>query len=270
MGKMEKLTNSIKNQTRKEVKGMKKVLISLALAMVLVMAMAVPVMAAASEESETASVTVVAYISSTITDAGAAGMNFGSLNPGTSDNPELAQNGAGAINISVGAETNLVCKIGTKGTKDFEIVVTTGTATNVAPSATVLTASGDTFTTDGVAVGDTVYNETDGSSGTVLTVDSETQLTLSAALIGGTANTFTSGDTYRVVDDSFALGSAKWDLDSTVIAAIAMTTSYAQIGTDTTPGAARSQEVWHWISVPNGQKAGAYSTTFYYKADQTL
>ena len=275
MGKMEKLTNSLRNQTRKEVKGMKKVLISLGLAMVLVVAMTAPVMAAASEESETASVTVNAYISSTITDAGSAGINFGSLNPGTSDNPEAAQSVAG--------------------------VLATGTATG-ADSATVLVDSAATFIADGVVAGDTVNNTTDSSSGTVGTVDSETQLTLTADLTGGTNNLFQSGDSYSVGGthgainitvgaetnaackigvkgsgdfsdggtNSFALSNAEWDDDETVGEDHDMTTTYAQIGGDTTAGVETSQELYHWISVPNGQAAAAYTTTFWYKADTTL
>ena len=97
---------------------MNKILISLGLALVLVVAMAAPAMAL--EDTQTASVTVNTYISATVTDAGSAGINFGSLDPGTSDNAEADQGaGAGAINLTVGSETNVVVKIGTKGSGDF-------------------------------------------------------------------------------------------------------------------------------------------------------
>jgi hypothetical protein len=165
--------------------------ISLACALVLVAVMAAPVMAL--EATQPASVTVNTYISATITDRGAGGINFGALNPGTTDNPELAQDGLGAINITVAAETNVVCKIGLKGSGDFS---------------------------------------------------------------GG--------------GHSFALGNAKWNTDNTTAGATDMTIPYAQIGTDTTPATARSQEVWHWISIPANQQPAIYGTTFYYKADENL
>jgi hypothetical protein len=166
-------------------------LISLACALVLVATMAAPAMAL--EQTQPASVTVNTYISATITDAGAAGINFGALNPGTTNNPEAAQNGLGAINITVAAETNVVCKIGIKGDDPFS----------------------------------------DGGS------------------------------------NSFALSNAQWKTSNTP-PGTSMTTSYAQIGTDTTPGTARSQEVWHWINIPANQAPAVYTTTFYYKADQSL
>ena len=255
---------------------MKKVLISLGLAMVLVVAMTAPVMADASEGSQTASVTVNSYISSTITDAGATGINFGSLNPGTSDNPEAAQSVAG--------------------------VLATGTATNDTPSGTVLQDTAATFIADGVVAGDTVTETTGGATGTVGVVNSETQLTLTVALTGGTDQLFSSGDTYSVAgvhgainitvgaetnvvckisvkgsgnfsdggDNSFALGNAEWDDDEAVGENLDMTTTYAEIVAATTPGNATSQEVWHWISIPSAQAAAVYTTTFWYKADTSL
>ena len=96
---------------------MKKTLISLAMVLVLAGTMAVPAMAAPVEQE--ASVTVNEYISFTVTDNGATGINFGSLDQATSDNPEVAQNGAGAVTLSVAAETNVDCNIQTKGSGDF-------------------------------------------------------------------------------------------------------------------------------------------------------
>ena len=96
---------------------MKKLLISLALVLMLVAITATPVMAA--EDNVPASVTVNEYISFTVTDAGAAGINFGSLNQGTTDNPEADQGAAGAVTLTVGAETNVNCNIQTKGSGDF-------------------------------------------------------------------------------------------------------------------------------------------------------
>jgi len=170
----------------------RKLLVSLLTAVALIALTAVPAMAV--EQTQPASVTVSTYISATITDAGDAGINFGSLDPGDTDQLEIAAtNTTGAINITVAAETNVACKIGTSGSGDF------------------------------------VYNSY-----------------------------------------NFPLSNAKWDTDFEVADATAMTTSYVQIGTDTSPGTVRSQEVWHWITIPSGQEAGIYTTDFYYKADVTL
>jgi hypothetical protein len=155
--------------------------------------MAAPVMAL--EQTQPASVTVNTYISATITDRGGAGINFGPVNPGTTNNAELAQTGLlGAINITVAVETNVACKIGIRGSGTFS----------------------------------------DGGS------------------------------------NSFALSNAIYDVDNTPVGATTMDTLYAQIGTDTTPGTERSQELWHWIGIPANQPPAIYTTTFYYKADQAL
>ncbi|MDP1807169.1 MAG: hypothetical protein Q8K72_18475 [Acidimicrobiales bacterium] len=71
-------------------------------------------------------------------------------------------------------------------------------AASVTPSATVLTDATATFIADGVVAGDIVRNMTDGSASMVATVNSETRITLVAALTGGTANTFAGGDVYAV------------------------------------------------------------------------
>jgi len=166
---------------------MKKVLISLALALALVAAVAVPAMAAPVEK--TASVTVTEVISFTVTDAGATGINFGSLNQGTADNPEAAQNGAGAVTLAVAAETNVDCNVQIKASGDFS----------------------------------------DGATHTI------------------------------------ALSNAHWDTDNAVAGYTPMTTTYATIGTST-HGVAYSQDVWHWLTIPSGQHAGDYTSTYYYQA----
>lgn len=97
---------------------MKKLLISLAMVLVLVAVMTMPVMAV--EQSEEASVTVNEFISFTITDNGATGINFGPVAPGTPDSPEVAQTGVlGAVTLAIGAETNVDGVIETKGDADF-------------------------------------------------------------------------------------------------------------------------------------------------------
>jgi hypothetical protein len=70
-----------------------------------------------------------------------------------------------------------------------------GTATG--GSATTLINTGAAFTTSGLSEGDRVVNETDGSTGRIDTIDSATQLTVSA-LSGGTLNVFTAGDFYSI------------------------------------------------------------------------
>jgi len=208
-------------------------------------------------------------ISFTITDYGSVGLSFGSLNPGTSDNPEAAQNGTGAVLLTVGAETNVNCSIEVKG-DNFEITIESGSATG-ADSSTVLIDSNQTDLTSTVSAGDKVINTTDGSSGTVQQVDSNTQLTLSAALTGGGDNTFQSGDNYVIIDSSPAstidISNAKWDTDSGVAGATAMDVTYAQI-TTSTAGVEKTQDVWHWLSIPNGKEAGDYVGMFYYQAIQ--
>lgn len=165
---------------------MNKISISLVLALVLVSVMVAPALAA--EESKPASVTVNEYISFTITDPGDTGLNFGSLDPGSSDNPEVAQNGGGAVTLIIGAETNVNCNIQTRGSGDF----------------------------------------TDGSH-------------------------------------TIALSNAKWDTDNDATGATVMTTTYTTIDTSAA-GAGKSVDAWHWLSIPSGQYAATYTTTFYYQA----
>lgn len=163
----------------------KRILISLALALSLVAVLAVPAMAATEK---TASVGVNEYISFTVIDPDPTGINFGSLNPGTTDNPEAQQGTAGAVTLTVNAETNVDCNIQTKGSGDF----------------------------------------TDGTH-------------------------------------TIALSNAKWDKDNAVTGATTMTTTYATIDTSTA-GTAKSVDVWHWLTIPGGQYATTYTTTFYYQA----
>lgn len=70
-------------------------------------------------------------------------------------------------------------------------------AADAGSSTTILNDLSVNFTTSGVAIGDTITNLTDGSSSIVATV-AATQLTF-AALSGGTNNSFTLGDQYKIV-----------------------------------------------------------------------
>lgn len=74
--------------------------------------------------------------------------------------------------------------------------VATGTVTTADGTGTTLIDSAASFLST-VAVNDYVYNETDGSFGQVSSVDSNTQVTLSA-LSGGTDNDFDISDAYSI------------------------------------------------------------------------
>lgn len=84
--------------------------------------------------------------------------------------------------------------IASSSANDAGTVVSSGTATG--GSTTTLIDTGATFVTDGVAAGDTVIDDTTMEHATVVTIDSETQIT-TVATRHRTA--FTSGDSYRVV-----------------------------------------------------------------------
>jgi len=89
---------------------MKKLLISLALVLMLVAVVVMPVMAA--EDSRMASVTVNEYKSVTFIDNGAAGLDFGSLNPGAEKQAEAA---SPSITIAAAAENNTDVEVFLKG-----------------------------------------------------------------------------------------------------------------------------------------------------------
>jgi len=165
-----------------------RLIAGLIVALMLVVTMAVPAMAAV-EVGKGATVTVNEYISFTVTDPGDSGLNWGDLDPGETDQPEVAQISSGAVTLTVAAETNVGCDIEVKGT-DF-------------------TGAG--------------------------TID---------------------------------ISNAKWDTDSDVSGATAMTTDYVTITTSTAL-ALTEQDVWHWLSIPSAQEAGSYSSTFYYQAVKT-
>lgn len=78
---------------------------------------------------------------------------------------------------------------------DTGALVSSGTAT--ADSDTKLIDSSATFITDGVAVGDLIINDTCGCHGHIISVDSETELTV-FDMHNGIIETNTTGDSYRV------------------------------------------------------------------------
>lgn len=79
---------------------------------------------------------------------------------------------------------------------DTIISVATGTVTTADATGTTLTDSAASFTTS-TAVGEYIYNETDGSYGKITSVDSATQVTCET-LQGGTDNDFDLTDAYSI------------------------------------------------------------------------
>jgi hypothetical protein len=63
--------------------------------------------------------------------------------------------------------------------------------TNTTATASKLIDSAATFITQNVKIGDVVHNDTDGTAATVVTVDSQTQLTLNANIFTATGKVYT-------------------------------------------------------------------------------
>jgi hypothetical protein len=96
----------------------KRVISIMAIAALLVASIAVPCIAD-SEYTRTASVEVSEFISITITDNGTAGINFGTVAPGSTDNPDIDSITDNAtIRITVNSESNTNVDIQIYGT-DF-------------------------------------------------------------------------------------------------------------------------------------------------------
>lgn len=71
----------------------------------------------------------------------------------------------------------------------YPAVIASGT--NTSTTSSKLVCSTATFITNGVAVGDIVYNTTDSTAATVTAVDSQTTLSLNANIFAATAKAFT-------------------------------------------------------------------------------
>lgn len=78
-------------------------------------------------------------------------------------------------------------------------ILSAGSVTTADVDGETLIDSAATFVTDGVVRGDIVQNVTDGSFGSVLSVDSETQIT-HTILEGGTENDWDLSDSYSIYD----------------------------------------------------------------------
>jgi hypothetical protein len=73
---------------------------------------------------------------------------------------------------------------------DIPFPADNSTGTNTSVVASSLVASAATFVTNNVATGDIVYNITDGTAATVVSVTSQTTLVLNANIFTATAKTF--------------------------------------------------------------------------------
>ena len=106
---------------------MKRTLLSLALVLTMATVAIINVVpASAEEETVTASVTVNEVISVTISDADSDGVQFGSLDQGTPDSPDVAQStsdsSAPAVTVAINVGTNVNVDVSLKGT-DFDTSV---------------------------------------------------------------------------------------------------------------------------------------------------
>lgn len=102
-----------------------------------------------------------------------------------------------------GTQTDYNYKRYSKSYSTTSAFAASGTATSTHASPTTkLVNSNATFLTSGVRFGDVVTNTSDaGASATVVTVDSETQLT-TTAVSGGAVNNWTSGNNYTIAPAS--------------------------------------------------------------------
>ena len=100
---------------------MKKiVLLSMGIVSAIIANLTLPVMAAEDTATSIASVTINEIVSVTLADPSADGVNFGSVNDGTTGNPDLDNDSAAgyAIQVQVGSETNVNVSVNIKG-EDF-------------------------------------------------------------------------------------------------------------------------------------------------------
>lgn len=164
-----------------------RLIAGLVVALMLVVTMAVPAMAV--EVGKGATVTVNEWINFTVTDPGDSGLNWGDLNPGETDQPEVAQNSSGAVTLKVAAETNVNCNIQVKGT-DF-----TGT-----PSGTITIDNAKWDTDSGVSGATTMSTTyatiTTSTAGTLTEQDVWHWLTIPSAQVAGS---YSSTFTYQAV-----------------------------------------------------------------------
>jgi len=166
-----------------------RLIVGLIVALMLVVTMAVPAMAV--EVGKGATVTVSEYISFSVSDPGDAGLDFSSLNPGDTDEPEVAQTTEqGAVTLTVEAETNVDCNIEVKAT-DFTYSTYTIAISNAKYGITSVLGSATAF-----VEADTYYTLDTSSAGTAKTVNVWHWLTIPSAQVAGS---YSSTFTYQAV-----------------------------------------------------------------------
>lgn len=112
-----------------------------------------------------------------------------------SDTPKSS---GGVVRIVVDGNTEHRYEYTTWATATFTLkTIPNATVTTSNSGGTTLIASAATFVTSGVAAGMLIKNTTDGSTAYVISVDSETQLTVSG-LTGGSDNRFDTSDTVTI------------------------------------------------------------------------
>ena len=109
-----------------------------------------------------------------------------------------------------------------------------------------------------------------GAQGAVtLTVGAETNVNIGVYL---------KGDNFTIGGNTLAVTNVKYDDDPTLGEGTetgdsegVMATTYAASPWYTVAAStADTHQVYHWISIPGGQKAGDYTSTFYYQAIKSL
>jgi hypothetical protein len=79
-----------------------------------------------------------------------------------------------------------------------------------------------------------------------------------------------SGTDFSGTAGSFAIANAYWNDEDTSGTATAMKLTGTATDTVATLGAGESVDIYHWLSVPDGQATGSYSSTFTYSSDATV
>jgi hypothetical protein len=160
---------------------MKRILISLFLSLLLVSIMALPAMADEVTQEVGASVSIGEIISATIVDNGDSGLLFGSMAKGEGYKAEAAQNGIGAVTITVAAETNVDCAIGVKAT-DFE----------------------DTSTSEILSITNAKYGTTNAEGSATAFAAANTYYSLGSHTVGATATTVEAYHWLQIPNDQVA------------------------------------------------------------------
>jgi len=116
-------------------------------------------------------------------------------------------------------------------------------------------SAGVQFGTPDPGIEDQPADQAPTQGAVTLTVGAETNVNCNIQIKG---TDFTGAGT-------IAIGNAKWKKDNNVSGATAMSTTYITIDTSTA-GVQKIINVWYWLTIPGGQTAGDYTSTFYYQA----